>query len=41
MVAPTAPATWARFWDDQQAVRLKVILIIVGLLIVALLETPR
>ena len=32
---------WARFWDDRQALGLKLVLIVCSLLAVALLEVPR
>jgi hypothetical protein len=32
---------WAQFWDDRQAVRLKVALLIASLLAAALLEAPH
>jgi hypothetical protein len=32
---------WARFWDDRQALGLKLVLLLCSLLAVALLEVPR
>jgi hypothetical protein len=39
--APLQTSRWAQFWDDRQAVRLKVVLVIASLLAAALLEAPR
>jgi hypothetical protein len=44
MIAETrSPAArrWALFWDDQQAVRLKIVVLVCCLLAAALLEVPR
>jgi hypothetical protein len=44
---PTCPAAasrtvcWRQFWDDQRAIRLKVVLLACCLLAAALLEVPR
>lgn len=40
MLAVVPEHTWARFWDDRRAVRLKVILLIACILAAAALEAP-
>jgi len=40
MLAADSARTWARFWDDRQAVRLKVLLLIACILAAAVLEAP-
>lgn len=39
--APWPGTAWARFWDDRQAVRVKVLLLAACLLAAMLLEGPR
>jgi hypothetical protein len=36
-----AVSLWAAFWDDRQAIRLKVMLLLLSLAAAAMLETPR
>ncbi|MDI6772360.1 MAG: hypothetical protein QME77_07190 [bacterium] len=40
MLAVVSERTWARFWDDRQAVRLKVLLLVMCILAAAALEAP-
>lgn len=40
MLAADSGRTWARFWDDRRAVRLKVLLLIACILAAAALEAP-
>lgn len=40
MLAVDSERTWARFWDDRRAVRLKVLLLIACILAAAMLEAP-
>lgn len=40
MLAADSERTWAHFWDDRRAVRLKVLLLVVCILAAAALEAP-
>ncbi len=42
MTASQTPrGPWVRFWDDRQAVRLKILLLIACVAVATLLEAPR